>query len=311
MRTLVTGGAGFIGSNLVERLVGDGEEVIVVDDFSTGKRDNLEPFKDQIEIVTGDVCDGALMRRLCDGIDVVFHEAAIPSVPFSIEHPCECNRTCVNGTLQVLLAARDCGVGRVVYASSCAIYGDARDLPIAETQATAPLSPYAVGKLTGERYALVFGEVYGLEAAALRYFNVYGPRQDPTGDYAGVIAKFIELGLAGETLTIYGDGTQTRDFVFVTDVVEANVLAARSADAAGKVFNIARGRSVSVLDITRALQGTLGRTIVVEHAPARAGEVRHSRADVTLAERELGFTAKIDVEEGLRRLVDEARSQGS
>ena len=311
MRTLVTGGAGFIGSNLVERLVGDGEEVIVVDDFSTGKRDNLEPIKDQIEIVTGDVCDGALMRSLCDGIDVVFHEAAIPSVPFSIEHPRECNRACVSGTLQALLAARDCGVGRVVYASSCAVYGDARDLPIAETQATAPLSPYAVGKLTGERYALVFGEVYGLETVALRYFNVYGPRQDPTGDYAGVIAKFIELGLAGKTLTVYGDGTQTRDFVFVADVVEANVLAARSAHASGKVFNIARGRSVSVLDITRALEEALGRTIVVEHAPARAGEVRHSLADVTLAERELGFTAKVDVEEGLCRLVEEARSKGS
>ena len=311
MRILVTGGAGFIGSNIVERLVRGGDEVIVVDNFSTGKRDNLAPFEDEIEIVTGDVCDEALMRSLCDGIDVVFHEAAIPSVPFSIDHPRECNLACVTGTLQVLLAARDCGVGRVVYASSCAVYGDARDLPIAETHATEPLSPYAVGKLTGERYAVVFHEVYGLETVALRYFNVYGPRQDPAGDYAGVIAKFVELGLAGETLTIYGDGTQTRDFVFVTDVVEANLAAARSKDAAGKVFNVARGRSVSILDITGALQEALGRTVAVQHAPARAGEVPHSLADVTLAQRELGFTAKVDAEEGLRRLVEEARSKGS
>jgi len=310
MRTLVTGGAGFIGSHLVERLVGDGEDVIVVDNFSTGKRENLQSLESEVEVVTGDVCDGELMRRLCDGVDVLFHEAAIPSVPFSIDHPRECNDTCVGGTLQVLLAARDCGVGRVVYASSCAVYGDTTDLPIKETQATEPLSPYAVGKLTGERYTMVFGEVYGFQTVALRYFNVYGPRQDPTGDYAGVIAKFVELGLAGETLTIHGDGMQTRDFIFIDDVVQANLLAARSANAPGKVFNIARGQSVSILDITKALQGALGRTIVVEHAPARLGEVRHSLADVTLAQREFGFAAKTDVQEGLRRLVEEARSQG-
>lgn len=311
MRVLVTGGAGFIGSNLVERLVRDGDEVMVVDNFSTGKRDNLEPFEDDIEVVTGDVCDGALMRSLCAGIDVVFHEAAIPSVPFSIEHPRQCNSTCVSGTLQVLLAARDCGVGRVIYASSCAVYGDARSLPIPETQVTEPLSPYAVAKLTGERYTMVFGRVYGLQTVALRYFNVYGPRQDPAGDYAGVIAKFVQRGLAGGKLTIYGDGTQTRDFIFVTDVVEANLRAARSPDAPGKVFNIARGKAVSILEIVERLGKVLGRSMTARRKPARAGEILHSLADVSLARRDLDFTSQVELAEGLSRLVEEARSKAS
>ena len=302
-RCLVTGGAGFIGSTLVERLVEDGADVVVVDDFSTGKRGNLAPVIGRIALVEADVCETELVRRACDGVEVVFHLAAIPSVPLSIEDPMESNRVAVGGTLSVLLAARDAGVRRVVYASSCAAYGDATDLPIAETQATDPLSPYAVGKLAGERYAAVFSEVYGLETVALRYFNVYGPRQDPAGDYAGVIAKFISLALAGERPTIFGDGTQTRDFVFVSDVVAANLLAARREEAAGGLFNVAGGRSVSILDLVRVLGEITGTSFEPVHAPARAGEVPHSLADISRAREVLGFEPQVALEEGLRRTM--------
>ena len=298
-RYLVTGGAGFIGSNIVDRLVREENEVVVVDDFSTGKRENLAHVMDRIQLIETDICDRDMMRSACKGVDCVFHQAAIPSVPRSVADPLGCNRAAVDGTLSVLLAARDEGVSRVVGASSSSVYGESPELPKHEGMPVDPLSPYAVGKLTAERYAAVFTRVYGLETVSLRYFNVYGPRQDPHGDYAAVIPKFISLILSGKKLTIYGDGSQSRDFTFVEDVVEANLLASLAPRASGRAFNIGGGKRVTLNEVVAMLGEVLGTEVAPEYAPVRAGDILHSLADISAASDVLGYAPGTSFREGL------------
>lgn len=298
-RYLVTGGAGFIGSNIVDRLVREENEVVVVDDFSTGKRENLAHVMDRIQLIETDICDRDMMRSACKGVDCVFHQAAIPSVPRSVADPLGCNRAAVDGTLSVLLAARDEGVSRVVGASSSSVYGESPELPKHEGMPVDPLSPYAVGKLTAERYAAVFTRVYGLETVSLRYFNVYGPRQDPHGDYAAVIPKFISLILSGKKLTIYGDGSQSRDFTFVEDVVEANLLASLAPGASGRAFNIGGGKRVTLNEVVAMLGEVLGTEVAPEYAPVRAGDILHSLADISAASDVLGYAPGTSFREGL------------
>jgi len=309
-RYMITGGAGFIGSNIVDRLVREGGEVVVIDDFSTGKRENLSHVIDRIELIEADICDRDAVLSACRGVDTVFHQAAIPSVPRSVADPLGSNRAAVDGTLSVLLSARDEGVKRVVVASSSSVYGESRELPKREAMRLDPLSPYAVGKLTAERYAAVFTRVYGLETVSLRYFNVYGPRQDPHGDYAAVIPKFISLILSGKPPTVYGDGTQSRDFTFIDDVVEANLLAARARGAAGMAFNVGGGQRVTLNEVVAMLGKVLGRDIAPEYAPERPGDILHSLADISNATEVLGYTARTSLREGLIRTVEFFRSVG-
>ncbi len=240
---LVTGGAGFIGSHIVERLVGMGESVRVLDNFSSGGLENLRNLMDKIDLVFGDLLDQAVVQKAMEGVDVVFHEAALRSVPFSVENPALVNRVNVEGTVNVLIAARDAGVRRVVYASSSSAYGNTKVLPKSEQQLPSPVSPYAVSKLTGEYYSKVFTELYGLETVSLRYFNVFGPRQDPTSQYASVIPRFIRWANRGDPLEVHGDGLQSRDFTYIDNVVSANLLAAHSLEGIGGVFNVGQGKA--------------------------------------------------------------------
>jgi UDP-glucose 4-epimerase len=302
MRTLVTGGAGFIGSTVVDALVERGDEVVVVDDLSTGQAENVNVAA---KLVEGDVADVDLLRDLASGCDVVFHQAAHRAVLRSVEHPIETNRANVEGTLAVLTAARDCKVRRVVSASSSSVYGAAAPLPTTEAAPTAPASPYAVSKLAGEHYARVFWELYGLETVALRYFNVYGPRQRPDSQYAAVIPLFIEALSTGVAPTVHGDGGQSRDFTYIDDVVEANLRAAdgRAASCAGRAFNIAGGRSISLLDLLRLLDGLLGLDTVPTFSDPRPGDVRHTRADTSAAREAFGYVPSIEVEDGLARTL--------
>ncbi|MCK4394582.1 SDR family oxidoreductase, partial [Candidatus Bipolaricaulota bacterium] len=272
---LVTGGTGFIGSHLVERLVQDGQRIRVIDNLSTGKKENLEPFLSEIEFIEGDVRDSELLREAMDSVDYVLHQAAIPSVPRSVEDPLTTNSANVGGTLNVLLAARDAGVKRVVYASSSSIYGDSPVLPKKETMAPDPRSPYAVSKLAGELYCQVFHRVYGLETVCLRYFNVFGPRQDPNSQYSGVVAKFITSLLEGKQVTIFGDGEQSRDFTYVENVVEANLLAVKADGVSGGVLNIACGDRLSVNELARLLAEIVGADPKLEprYAAPRPGDV--------------------------------------
>jgi UDP-glucose 4-epimerase len=298
---LVTGGAGFIGSHLVAALVERGHTVRVLDNFSTGRAANLPTSA--AELFEGDLRDADVVRQAMRGVTVVLHQAALPSVQRSVEDPLATNAACVTGTLNVLLAARDAGVRRVVVASSSSVYGDSPTLPKVETMAPAPLSPYAAAKLATESYALAFAASYGLPAIALRYFNVYGPRQDPHSDYAAVIPRFITRMLRGEQPLIFGDGRQSRDFTYVQDVVAANLLAAAApADVTG-VFNAAAGARYTLLDLVDMLNRLLGTDLQPEHRPARAGEVRHSQADVTAIREALGFFARTTFEEGLAKTI--------
>lgn len=301
---LVTGGAGFIGSNIVEELVRRGERVRVLDDFSTGKHENLAPFVEHIELLEGTLLDVAAVRRAVQGVDYVLHQAALPSVQRSIEDPLTTHTTNATGTLNLLLAARDAGVKRFVFASSSSVYGDTPTLPKEESMPPSPKSPYAASKLAGEHYCRVFAEVYGLETVCLRYFNVFGPRQDPTSQYAAVIPLFITAMLQGQSPTIYGDGLQSRDFTYVANVVEANLSAAVAPDVTGRVFNIACGQSYTLLDLISALNNILGNEIVPVYAAPRPGDVRHSLADITAARKALGYQPLVDFEEGLRRTVE-------
>ena len=300
---VVTGGAGFIGSHIVERAVTDGHEVRVVDDLSTGHAENLSEWMDRIAFHERDVCDTNAMREVFCGADYVLHQAAIPSVPRSVDDPVATNRACVEGTLSVLLAAKDAGVKRVVYASSSSVYGDTAVSPKREDLPTNPLSPYAVAKLAGECYTRVFALVYGLETVALRYFNVFGPRQDPNSPYSAAIPKFASAMLQGDAPTVFGDGDQTRDFTYVANAVEANLLACEAPDAPGKVFNIGCGGQVSVNRILDLLREILDVDIQPVHLPERPGEVRHSRASIEQAEKVLGYQQVVDVREGLDRTV--------
>jgi UDP-glucose 4-epimerase len=301
-KVIVTGGVGFIGSHLAEELVNRGYHVVILDDLSTGKRENIEALLkgEDVEFIQGSITDLRLLQGLFQNVDYVFHQAAIPSVPRSIEAPIASHEANVTGTLNVLLAARDNGVGKVIYASSCAIYGNTQTLPIREDAPTHPLSPYAVTKLAGEYYCQVFHQVYGLPTVCLRYFNVYGPRQDPDSQYAAVIPRFISRALKGEPPIIYGDGEQTRDFTFVKDVVEANILMAVS-EATG-IFNFASGGSVSINRLAEAIIEFSGNALGPTHEAPRPGDIRHSLADISRA-KSFGYGLKWSLEEGLKETI--------
>jgi UDP-glucose 4-epimerase len=300
---LVTGGAGFIGSNIVEELVRRGERVRILDNFSTGKRENVIPFQEGIELIEGDLRYLDTVRRATEGVDYILHQGALPSVQKSVDNPLDTDESNVRGTLNLLVAARDAGAKKVTYASSSAIYGDTPTLPKTEGIKPAPLSPYAVSKLAGEHYCQVFYQVYGLETVALRYFNVFGPRQDPTSQYAAVIPKFVTAMLRGEQPVIYGDGEQSRDFSYVTNVVQANLLAATAPGVGGQVFNIACGQRYNLLELVATINRILGTDIAPVHTAPRVGDVRHSLADIARAREMLGYQVEVEFEEGLRRLI--------
>jgi UDP-glucose 4-epimerase len=300
---VITGGAGFIGSALARALVARGDDVSVLDNFSSGKRENLRDLAGSLAVVEGDILDAGLLDRVFAGAEVVFHEAAIPSVPRSLAAPVASHNANATGTLSVLEAARRCQVRRVVYAGSSSAYGEPPSLPVVETMAPAPLSPYAVSKLAGEHYCRVYARVFGVEAVILRYFNVFGPRQDPTSQYAAVIPRFITAALDGLAPTVYGDGEQSRDFCFIDNVVAANLGAADAEGASGKVFNIACGTGTSLNRVLALLGEALGRPVSARHEPARAGDVRHSLADISQAKAVLGYTAAVDFPTGLRRTL--------
>jgi nucleoside-diphosphate-sugar epimerase len=309
---LVTGGAGFIGSHLVEELLGLGFRVRVLDNFSTGKRANLEAVLEalpdacaRLEVREGDICNYEAVLRAMDGVYYVFHEAALGSVPRSVADPVTAQRVNADGTLNVFLAARDCGVHRVVYASSSAVYGDSPKLPRKEGEEGRPLSPYALTKRVNEEYARLFFELYGLDAIGLRYFNVYGPRQDFNSDYAAVIPRFVTALLTENEPVIYGTGEQSRDFTYVKDVVEANLKAMEAPDAAaGFVCNVGFGRRASLLELLEALYELLGLRVIPRHEPARAGDVLHAFADCSLAQAVLGFKGRYDLRTGLKEGID-------
>jgi UDP-glucose 4-epimerase len=307
-RVLVTGGAGFIGSNLVRALADRGDEVRVLDNFSTGHRANLDGLEERVRIFEGDVCDRAALLRAMEGVECVSHQAALPSVQRSIERPLETHRVNALGTLTVLDCAREIGVRRVVYASSSSVYGNTTALPKREDQLPAPASPYAASKLAGEHYARAFHEAYGIATVVLRYFNVFGPRQDPSSAYAAVIARFMRAAIRREQPTLFGSGEQSRDFTFVANVVDANLRALDASDAGGLVANIAMGEPLSL----RALVGEIGSVadfaLEPRVAPARTGEVLHSAADISLARERLGYTPRVNLREGLRRLFEWQRS---
>jgi len=303
----VTGGAGFIGSHLVERLLADGARVRVLDNFTTGARSNLpfaKAFGRRLEVVRGDIRQRGVVERATRGVRVVFHQAAMRSVPRSVKDPLGANANNVTGTLHVLEAARRARVARVVYASSSSVYGDRPDLPKREDQPPAPISPYAVSKAAGEQYAAVWTRLFGVETVGLRYFNVFGPRQDPKSEYAAVIPRFILWGLRGKPLEVHGDGAQSRDFTYIDNVVEANLLAARAASVGGEVFNVGCGERVSLLEIIAKLETILGRRLTREHRPLRQGDVQHTLADVSKAKRLLGYSPLVPFDEGLQRTVD-------
>jgi UDP-glucose 4-epimerase len=302
---LITGGAGFIGSHLARTLVASGVRVRVLDNFSGGKLENLAPILDDIELIVGDIRDMSVVSAAVRGVDVVFHEAAEPSVPRSIADPGATMDINVSGTLNVLTAARDADVRRFVLASTCAIYGDSPISPKRESLAPSPLSPYAISKLTGEQLCAAFTQLYGFEAVALRYFNVFGPRQDPASAYAAVVPKFLASLQAGVSPVIYGDGEQSRDFVAVSDIVRANLLAASVPGVAGQVFNVASGRSTTVNHVLETLQRLTGLNVPARYEPARAGDIRNSLADTTTARERLGFVAETSFEDGVAAIVAE------
>jgi nucleoside-diphosphate-sugar epimerase len=298
---LVTGGAGFIGSNLVDALVASGDRVRVLDDFSSGKIENLETSRSRIDLVEGSVTDPAAVRRAVDRVDYILHHAALASVPKSMEDPLRNHRINVDGTLLLLLAARKAGVKRFVLASSSAVYGEGEESPKRETSPVLPQSPYATSKLIGEQYCGQFTACGWVPAVCLRYFNIFGPRQDPTSDYAAVVPIFINRLLDGKAPTIYGDGEQTRDFTYIENVVRANLLAVQRAAAVGGVFNIACGESFTVNDLYGRIAGVLGSRLPAQHAPERAGDVKLSSASIYRAREGLGYEASVGFGEGLER----------
>ncbi|SRR5579864_2840334 len=305
-RYLITGIAGFIGSSLARTLLDRGQQVRGVDNLATGKRENLVEIFERIEFVEADITDLDAMGKACAGVDFVLHQAAIPSVPKSVLDPLASNRASVDGTLNVLMAARDARVKRVVYAASSSAYGDTPTLPKREDMKPDPISPYAVAKLAGEQYMISFFRCYGLETVCLRYFNVFGPRQDPSSPYSGVLAKFITQMLRNNPPTVFGDGEQSRDFTYIDNAVEANLLActAPADQAAGQMFNVATGRRVTLNETFRLLQGLTGYAGKPIYGPERGGDIKHSLADIAKAKSRLGYKPKVDFEEGLRRTVE-------
>ena len=303
-RVLVTGGGGFIGSNLVRALLARGDSVRILDNFSTGNRENLADIQDDVELVEGELRSYERVHNAVRGAEIVFHQGALPSVPRSVQDPLTTGAVNVEGTLNVLLAARDEGVRRVIFASSSSVYGNSGTLPRKESAATDPIAPYAVATLAAERYCVSVSRVYTLETVALRYFNVFGPRQDPTSQYAAVVPRFIAAIAAGRPVSIYGDGTQSRDFTFVANVVQANLLAAEVEGVSGTVVNVATGSPVTVNQLAETIGRLLGRSVEVQRLPNRAGDVQHSWADLTEATRLLGYEASVGLEEGLQRTAE-------
>jgi UDP-glucose 4-epimerase len=308
MKTLVTGGAGFIGSHLVRALLERGDRVVILDNFSSGRRSNLDELAGEIELVEGDLRSYERVHAAMDGVELVFHEGALPSVPRSVQDPLTTNEVNVSGTLNVLLAARDEDVRRVVFASSSSVYGDADGFPRDETQRPQPLSPYGVAKLAAESYCRAFWQVYGLETVSLRYFNVFGPRQDPNSQYAAVVPRFIARLLKGKPPVIYGDGNQSRDFTYVGNVVAGNLLAASAPDVAGTVLNVATGGSLTVNELCMAIRESLGVDIEPVYEPARVGEIEHSAADISRASRLLGYQPLQSVEDGITITIESLRA---
>jgi UDP-glucose 4-epimerase len=307
---LVTGGAGFIGSHIAEALVARGDRVRVLDNLSTGHESNLAHLAGKIEFLRGDVADASAVAQAVQGVDCVFHEAALASVPRSVERPLDTNQACVTGTLTVLDAARKAGVRRLVYAASSSAYGDQPTSSKRESDLPAPISPYGAAKLAGELYCHAATATYGFETVSIRYFNVFGPRQDPNSQYSAVIPLFITAMLAGRRPTIYGDGHQSRDFTYIANVVHGNLLAADASaeQVSGRTFNVANGRSTSLLELVTALNELLGTKLDPVHAAPRVGDVRESLADITRARAHLAYEPQVDFDEGLRRSIDYYRS---
>jgi UDP-glucose 4-epimerase len=301
---LVTGGAGFIGSNICKELVSQGCFVRVIDNLLTGKKSNLADVMDKIEFIQADMGNSEVARSAMKDIDVVLHQGALPSVPVSIDDPAATHKHCVDATFTLLLAARDAGIKRFVYAASSSAYGDAPDSPKVETMPVSPLSPYAVAKLTGEYYCSVFYKIFGLETISLRYFNVFGPYQDPASQYAAAIPAFVTAILKDQPPTIYGDGEQSRDFTYIDNVVEANLLAARARQTQGEVINIACGQAVTVNEIIDMINELLGKKVKPIYTDPRPGDVKHSLADITLAQKKIGFKPTVLFDDGLRKAID-------
>jgi len=306
---LVTGGAGFIGANIVEALVRNGERVRILDNFSSGERANLAAVQDRVEIVEGDLRDLAAVRRAVDGVSYITHQAALRSVPRSVDDPLSTDEVNTHGTLQLLVAAREAKtVRRVVYASSSSAYGDSPLLPKVEDQTPAPISPYAVSKLAAEHYCRTFSHLYGLETVSLRYFNVFGPKQSPHSQYAAVVPLFMRAALHDEPLVVHGDGEQSRDFTYIDNVVQANLLACTTPGVGGEVFNIACNSRHSVIEIAHTIEKLLGRKVKIEHTPPRAGDVRHTQASIEKAERLLHYHPTVGFHDGMRRTFEHLRA---
>jgi UDP-N-acetylglucosamine/UDP-N-acetyl-alpha-D-glucosaminouronate 4-epimerase len=301
---LITGGAGFIGSHIVAKLVSMAEKVRVLDNFSSGKRANLKGLEEKIEVIAGDILDLDVLKKSATGVQVIFHQAALRSVPFSVENPTLVNKVNVEGTLNVLTAARDAGVKRVVYASSSSAYGRGSMQPKKEADTPGPISPYAVSKLAGEYYCKVFSELYGLETVSLRYFNVFGPRQDANSQYSAVIPRFIQWALEEAPLEVHGDGLQSRDFTYIDNVVTANLQAAQTKLGVGHAFNVGQGETHTLLDLVAEIEKSLGMKLKRSHTEARAGDVRYTQADLTECKRCLGYNPGVSFAEGLARTVE-------
>lgn len=302
---LVTGGAGFIGSNLADELIRQGGKVKILDNFVTGFQENLDEISGGFEFIRGDLNDAETLKKAVENVDIIFHEAALPSVPRSVENPLETHEACVNGTLNLLLAAKEARVRRLVYAASSSAYGDQATLPKVETMRPEPLSPYAAAKLMGEYYCQVFNSVYGLETICLRYFNVFGPRQNPSSMYSGVISRFIDALMKNETPVIYGDGEQSRDFTYIANVVDANIKAAQTRKGIGEVMNAANGERVSLNELLEVLKEITGKPDVrADYQSERKGDVKHSQSSNARAVEMLGYKKLVGLEEGLRKTID-------
>ena len=304
-KCLITGGAGFIGSNIADGLLKQGAKVSILDNFVTGFRENLDEINGDFDFVEGDLNDDESLIKSLEGVDIIFHQAALPSVPRSVENPSETHQACVNGTFNLLLKAKENNVKRVIYAASSSAYGDQETLPKVETMLPEPLSPYAAAKLMGEYYCSVFSRVYGLEAVCLRYFNVFGPRQNPSSTYSGVISRFIDALMSNQTPVIFGDGEQSRDFTYIANVVDANIKAAQTSQGIGKVINTANGERISLNELLEVLKNITGReNIKADYQPERKGDVKHSQADNTRAKEWLGYEKLVGLEEGLQKTID-------
>lgn len=304
-KVLITGGAGFIGSNLANELIKQGAKVVILDNFVTGFRENLEEINGDFDFIEGDLNDDAKLTQAIENVEIIFHQAALPSVPRSVDNPAETHQACVNGTFNLLLKAKENNVRRVVYAASSSAYGDQQTLPKVETMSPEPLSPYAAAKLMGEYYCQVFTNVYGLETLCLRYFNVFGPRQNPSSQYSGVISRFVDALMANKTPIIYGDGETTRDFTYIANVVDANIKAAQTAKGIGQVMNVANSERISLNELLKVLKKITGKeSVAAEYQPERKGDVKHSQASNERAVEWLGYEKLVGLEEGLVNTID-------